>query len=95
MLRKDAVRNLFAAVWFICLMSNRGRSSMDTQNKHARIIPGMRYRNAPAAIEWLCKAFGFEKHLVVPGKDGKIDHARTPCTAIRWPRAHFDTAFPE
>ncbi len=49
---------------------------MDTQSKHARIIPGMRYRNAPAAIEWLCKAFGFEKHLVVPGQDGGIAHAQ-------------------
>jgi len=49
---------------------------MDTQSKHARIIPGMRYRNAPAAIEWLCKAFGFEKHLVVAGQDGGIAHAQ-------------------
>ena len=36
----------------------------------------MRYRNAPAAIEWLCKAFGFEKHLVVPGEGGGIAHAQ-------------------
>lgn len=49
---------------------------MDTQSMHARIIPGMRYRNAPAAIEWLCRAFGFEKHLVVPDKDGGIAHAQ-------------------
>ncbi|MBW8811090.1 MAG: glyoxalase, partial [Lysobacter sp.] len=28
------------------------------------IIPSLRYRNAPAAIEWLCRAFGFEKHAV-------------------------------
>ena len=35
----------------------------------------MRYRNAPAAIEWLCQAFGFEKHLVVPGENGTIVHA--------------------
>jgi uncharacterized glyoxalase superfamily protein PhnB len=49
---------------------------MDTQSMHARIIPGMRYRNAPAAIEWLCKAFGFEKHLVVPDQDGGIAHAQ-------------------
>jgi uncharacterized glyoxalase superfamily protein PhnB len=49
---------------------------MDTQSKHARIIPAMRYRNAPAAIEWLCKAFGFEKHLVVPGEHGRIAHAQ-------------------
>ena len=49
---------------------------MSTQSKQARIIPNMRYRNAPAAIEWLCKAFGFEKHLVVPDKDGGIAHAQ-------------------
>jgi uncharacterized glyoxalase superfamily protein PhnB len=40
------------------------------------IIPGMRYRNAPAAIEWLCKAFGFEKYLVVPGENNTIAHAQ-------------------
>lgn len=43
---------------------------------NARILPTMKYRDAPAAIEWLCRAFGFEKHLVVPGKEGKIDHAQ-------------------
>ena len=42
----------------------------------ANIIPAMRYHDAPAAIEWLCKAFGFEKHLVVPGEDGSIAHAQ-------------------
>ena len=36
----------------------------------------MRYRNAPAAIEWLCRTFGFEKHLVVPGDSGTIAHAQ-------------------
>ena len=40
------------------------------------IIPALRYRDAPAAIEWLCKAFGFEKHLVVPNEDGTIAHAQ-------------------
>ena len=42
----------------------------------ATIVPAMRYRDAPAAIEWLCHAFGFEKHLVVPGEDGTIVHAQ-------------------
>lgn len=50
------------------------------RNKHsngrATIIPTMRYGDAPAAIEWLCKAFGFEKHLVVPGPNGTIAHAQ-------------------
>lgn len=30
----------------------------------ATIIPSLRYRDAPAAIEWLCRTFGFEKHAV-------------------------------
>ena len=40
------------------------------------IIPVLRYRDAPAAIEWLCQAFGFERHLVVPNDDGTIAHAQ-------------------
>jgi uncharacterized glyoxalase superfamily protein PhnB len=40
------------------------------------MIPTMRYRDAPAAIEWLRKAFGFEEHLVVPGENGTIAHAQ-------------------
>ena len=42
----------------------------------ATIIPTLRYRDAPAAIDWLCKAFGFQRHLVVPGEDGGIAHAQ-------------------
>jgi uncharacterized glyoxalase superfamily protein PhnB len=30
----------------------------------ATIIPALRYRDALAAIEWLCAAFGFEKNAV-------------------------------
>lgn len=43
---------------------------------NAAVIPAMRYEDAPAAIEWLCRAFGFEKHLVVPGGAGEILHAQ-------------------
>ena len=32
------------------------------------IIPSLRYRDAPAAIEWLCRAFGFEERLVVDSR---------------------------
>jgi uncharacterized glyoxalase superfamily protein PhnB len=42
----------------------------------ANVIPTFRYRDAPAAIEWLCRAFGFEKGLVVPGEDGGVAHAQ-------------------
>jgi uncharacterized glyoxalase superfamily protein PhnB len=42
----------------------------------ARIVPAMRYRDAPAAIAFLCTAFGFKKHLVVPGEGNVIHHAQ-------------------
>jgi len=42
----------------------------------SNVIPTMRYHDASAAIEWLCKAFGFEKCLVVPGENGTIVHAQ-------------------
>ena len=32
------------------------------------VIPCLRYRNAAAAIEWLCETFGFEKSLGVVTK---------------------------
>jgi uncharacterized glyoxalase superfamily protein PhnB len=38
-------------------------------------MPALRYRNAGAAIDWLCKAFGFEKKMAVPTEDGRIAHA--------------------
>ncbi len=33
------------------------------------------YADAAAAIEYLCRAFGFQKRLVVPGPDGKVLHS--------------------
>jgi uncharacterized glyoxalase superfamily protein PhnB len=45
-------------------------------NSRSTILPVLRYRDAPAAIEWLCQTFGFEKHLVVPNADGTIAHAQ-------------------
>ncbi len=41
----------------------------------ATVIPALLYRDAPVAIDWLCRAFGVERHLVVPGPDGTIAHA--------------------
>lgn len=45
-------------------------------NTTSTIIPCLRYRDAPAAIDWLCTAFGFERQLVVPGENGTIAHAQ-------------------
>ena len=46
------------------------------KNTRSTVISCLRYRDAPAAIEWLCNTFGFEKHLVVPKTDGTIAHAQ-------------------
>src|SRR5581483_718770 len=40
------------------------------------IFPALRYPDGPGAIEWLGKAFGFEKQMVVPGPNGTIAHAQ-------------------
>ena len=39
------------------------------------LYPCVFYQDAPAAIEWLVEAFGFEKLMIVPGPDGSIVHA--------------------
>jgi uncharacterized glyoxalase superfamily protein PhnB len=42
---------------------------------NSAVMPTLRYRNAPAAIDWLCRVFGFERHAVYPGPEGTIGHA--------------------
>jgi uncharacterized glyoxalase superfamily protein PhnB len=40
-----------------------------------RIASSVFYRDAAAAIDWLCDAFGFEVRLRVVGDDGRIAHS--------------------
>jgi len=42
---------------------------------NSTIMPTLRYRNAPAAIDWLCQVFGFARHAVYANPDGSIGHA--------------------
>lgn len=44
----------------------------------ALLIPNLRYDDAPAAIDFLCTAFGFERHAVFANADDPavIDHAQ-------------------
>ena len=39
------------------------------------VIPGHRYRDAHAAIDWLCNVIGFERKAVYEGPNGTIGHA--------------------
>jgi len=40
------------------------------------VIPGLRYRDAHKAIDFLVAAFGFEKQAVYDGPDGTVMHAQ-------------------
>jgi uncharacterized glyoxalase superfamily protein PhnB len=48
-------------------MSDEGRPT---------IYPFLRYDDAPAALDWLEKAFGFHRTMEVPGPSGTIAHAQ-------------------
>jgi uncharacterized glyoxalase superfamily protein PhnB len=39
------------------------------------VVPTLRYRDVAAAIDWLCEAFGFERHAIVHGDDGAVCYA--------------------
>ncbi|MFO1465696.1 MAG: hypothetical protein U1F35_04510 [Steroidobacteraceae bacterium] len=40
-----------------------------------RISSSLYYRDAAAAIDWLCRAFGFTIRLRIEGADGSIEHS--------------------
>jgi uncharacterized glyoxalase superfamily protein PhnB len=40
-----------------------------------QIIPYLAYADAPAAITFLCRAFGFEEKFRYPMEDGRVGHA--------------------
>jgi len=46
-----------------------------TPSGWSRISPAIFYDDASAAIDWLCRAFGFEVRLKVVGDGGRIEHS--------------------
>ena len=40
-----------------------------------RLSSSIFYQDAAAAIDWLCRAFGFEVRLKVEGEGGRIEHS--------------------
>jgi uncharacterized glyoxalase superfamily protein PhnB len=40
-----------------------------------RVSVGIYYNDAVTAIDWLCKAFGFEVQLKIEGEGGRIEHS--------------------
>lgn len=48
----------------------------ETMRNTPTITPTLRYRDAPAMIDWLCRAFGFSRHAVYANDSGGIAHAQ-------------------
>jgi uncharacterized glyoxalase superfamily protein PhnB len=46
-----------------------------TSPTRSTIMPTMRYRDARAAIDWLCNVLGFTRHVVYDGPDNSVGHA--------------------
>lgn len=42
---------------------------------HPTVMPALRYRDVPAAIKWLERAFGLRTRMSVPGPGNTIAHA--------------------
>jgi uncharacterized glyoxalase superfamily protein PhnB len=51
-------------------MNNQAKACTST------VIPSLRYRDAPAAIDWLVRAFGFTKNAVYMGPNNTVAHAQ-------------------
>lgn len=49
----------------------------------ARVCPMLSYHDAPAAIEFLCKAYGFEELFRMDMPDGRVGHAEVGGDGIR------------
>jgi len=47
----------------------------DAPPRPPNIFPELVYDDAPAALEWLSRAFGFVKGEVIKGPNGTIAHA--------------------
>lgn len=49
--------------------------TVSANNTKSTLMPTLRYKDAPAAIDWLTRVFGFERHAVYANPDGTIAHA--------------------
>ena len=52
------------------------RMSEHIPTNGSAIIPSLRYRDDPAAIDWLCQVFGFRRNAIYENPDGTVAHAQ-------------------
>jgi len=77
--RQCRVRDPFGHEWL--LGHEIGKAAVDdephrpTKANAPNIFPALRYRDEPAAMDWLARAFGFERHALFTDDDGTVVHA--------------------
>ena len=69
MRKESATREAWAT------MAAKETNMKPTPEGWPRISTSLYYEDAPAAIDWLCKAFGFEVRIRVEGEGGRIEHS--------------------
>ena len=52
------------------------RMSETTSVAGSTVIPSLRYRDAHAAMDWLCRVFGLSRNAVFENPDGTVAHAQ-------------------
>lgn len=50
--------------------------TIQSAKNNGGIIPTLRYRDPKAAVDFLCRAFGFERHFIVDDGKGGVEHAQ-------------------
>jgi uncharacterized glyoxalase superfamily protein PhnB len=48
---------------------------MTHEPQGSRLVSCLGYKDADAAVDWLCRAFGFKEHAVYRNEAGKVIHA--------------------
>jgi PhnB protein len=66
--------------------------AMKTESRSQGIVPYLLYDDAPAALEFLAKAFGFRRRFRMAMPDGRIGHAEME---LEGDRIMLASAFPE
>jgi uncharacterized glyoxalase superfamily protein PhnB len=56
-------------------MARLRRLTQRRRAANAGVMPTVRYRDVPAAVAWLCTAFGMQVHRAVAGDDGRARYA--------------------
>ena len=76
--RQCRVRDPFGHEWLLghAIGSATEKASSPSPKSDApNVFPGLRYRDEHAAMEWLTRAFGFQRHALFTDDDGKVVHA--------------------